>query len=414
MDLGHCGHQLPARIRWGVHEPPCAAEKCIGSPGTSLADFALMRVIGKGSFATVLLAKKKGSAEETLFAVKVLEKQHIIKRRQVEHTRTERVVLGTIDHPFIAKMHYAFQTAPKLYIVLEYCAGGDLFAHLGKWRKFSEPTARVFSAELVLAIEYLHAQGIVYRDLKPENVLLDASGHVKLTDFGLARCGVTEPHRGATSLCGTPEYLAPEVISQQGHGTAVDWWGLGMVLHEMITGVSPWYTRDRKVLFVRLRCAPLTFPAHVSPEARQLIVGLLDRDPLNRLGVDSAAGKGADRIRAQPFFAPVDWAGLLAKRVPAPFDPCAALIPTAAAAASTAAATAATAAATPAGAEPKAAGFISRIPEYEMDACAVGCAGEEAPDDGMFSGFAFNPRTADATAVASVTGTQDGQDTYCV
>lgn len=307
-------------------ESPAAAEKKIREPSlddstkVSKDDFTLIRVIGKGSFAKVLLVKKKDTGQ--LFAMKVLYKPNVVKRKQVLHTRTERVVLGTIDHPFIAKMHFAFQTESKLYFVLEYCPGGEMFFHLSRQRTFPESTARHFAAQLVLALEYLHAKGIAYRDLKPENVLLDVDGHVKLTDFGLAKDNVTEPNQGAQSLCGTPEYLAPEVINRSGHGTAVDWWGLGMVLYEMITGLPPWYTRDKKVLFVRLRSAELTFPPHVSQEARQLISGLLDRDPLTRLGVDSAAGKGADRIRAQPFFAPVDWAGLLAKRVPAPFDPC--------------------------------------------------------------------------------------------
>jgi serine/threonine protein kinase len=290
-------------------------------------DFTLIRVIGKGSFAKVLLVRKKDTGE--LFAMKVLSKPNVVKRKQVEHTRTERVVLGVIDHPFIARMHYAFQTDSKLYFILEYCPGGEVFFHLSRQRTFPESTARVFAAELVLALHYLHGLGIAYRDLKPENVLLDVDGHVKLTDFGLAKNGVAEPNRGAQSLCGTPEYLAPEVINRSGHGTAVDWWGLGMVLYEMITGLPPWYTRDKKVLFMRLRSAALTFPPHVSPEARGLIAGLLDRDPSTRLGVDHATsscdegkGGGIARLRAHPFFAAIDWDELLAKRVPAPFDPC--------------------------------------------------------------------------------------------
>ena len=283
-------------------------------------DFTLIRVIGKGSFAKVLLVRKKDTGE--LFAMKVLSKPNVVKRKQVEHTRTERVVLGVIDHPFIASMHFAFQTTSKLYFVLEYCPGGEVFFHLSRQRTFPESTARIFAAELVLALHYLHTLGIAYRDLKPENILLDVDGHVKLTDFGLAKNGVAEGHRGAQSLCGTPEYLAPEVINRQGHGTAVDWWGLGMVLYEMITGLPPWYTRDKKVLFMRLRSAELTFPAYVSQDAQALITSLLDRDPTTRLGVDNDSGKGIDRIRAHAFFASINWDDLLAKRVPAPFNPC--------------------------------------------------------------------------------------------
>jgi tRNA A-37 threonylcarbamoyl transferase component Bud32 len=155
----------------------------------------------------VLVQKRVGKERGQLFAMKILRKTHLVKRRQIERTRTERKVLSSVNHPFIMKLHYAFQTQDKLYLVLDYCPGGELFFHLSRCRRFPERVARFYAAELLLAIGHLHKRGIIYRDLKPENVLLDAEGHVKLGDFGLAKAGITDPFEGATSICGTPEYL---------------------------------------------------------------------------------------------------------------------------------------------------------------------------------------------------------------
>jgi serine/threonine protein kinase len=171
-----------------------------------------------------------------MYAMKVLRKSHLLRRRQIERTKTERRVLGRLDHVFIMKLHYAFQSQEKLYLVLDYCPGGELFFHLSRYRRFPERVARFYAAELTTAIGHLHSVGIIYRDLKPENVLLDADGHVKLGDFGLAKDGIDSPTKGATSMCGTPEYMAPEVLCQKGHGFTVDWWGLGMLTYEVSEG----------------------------------------------------------------------------------------------------------------------------------------------------------------------------------
>jgi serum/glucocorticoid-regulated kinase 2 len=175
---------------------------------------------------------------------------------------------------------------------------------------------RFYAGEIACALEYLHARRVVYRDLKPENVLLDASGHVKLADFGLAKEGVGDADRGARSVCGTPEYLAPEIIDRLGHGTAADVWSFGMVLHEMLTGLPPWYTTDRKELFARLRAAPLAFPRDrfVSRDARALIAACLRRDPVER--------PSAKDMTFYEFFAIIDFDALLALRLPPPFEPC--------------------------------------------------------------------------------------------
>ena len=249
--------------------------------------------------------------------MKILSKQHLVKRRQIERTRTERKVLSVVDHPFIMKLHYAFQTDDKLYLVLDYCPGGELFFHLSRFRRFPERVARFYAAELLLAIGHLHKRGIIYRDLKPENVLLDAEGHVKLGDFGLAKAGIRHPCEGAVSMCGTPEYMAPEVLNQAGHGFCVDYWGLGMLVFEMMTGLPPWYTTDRAKLFRRLKSAPLDIPSYFSSHSASCVAQLLERDPRRRLGV-----AGIRMSMEHDFFRSINWRALYARRVEAPIRPC--------------------------------------------------------------------------------------------
>uniref|UniRef100_M4B2Z9 AGC protein kinase n=1 Tax=Hyaloperonospora arabidopsidis (strain Emoy2) TaxID=559515 RepID=M4B2Z9_HYAAE len=281
----------------------------------TLQDFKMIQVIGRGSFGKVVLVRHK--ATKTLYAMKILSKENIVKRKQVEHTRTERRVLGCTRHPFIVGLHYAFQTARRLYFVLDYCPGGELFYHLSRMKKLPEHMARFYAAEITLALEHLHGLGVVYRDLKPENILLTKDGHIKLADFGLAKENIHEGATGTNSLCGTPEYLPPEILDRLGHGTAVDWWNLGMVLYEMLTGLPPWYTNDRKKLFERLRSARLHFPPYISRRAEALIRQLLNRDPAERLG-----SKGAQHVKNHIFFDGVDWAKVAVKQVTPPFRPC--------------------------------------------------------------------------------------------
>lgn len=253
-----------------------------------------------------------------MFALKVLRKDNIIKRNQVEHTKTERSVLGYVRHPFIVSMNMAFQSKDKLYFVLDYCAGGELFFHLGRLGKFPEYQSRFYASEITLAISYVHSLDIIYRDLKPENVLLDARGHVRLTDFGLSKEGISSSSSGANSFCGTPEYLAPEILNRQGHGRAVDWWSLGALLYEMLTGLPPFYCQDREKLFEKIRKSDLHYPASLSKQAKSLLRGLLTRDPNKRLG---SGVSDAEEIKSHEFFAEIDWDKLAKGDITPPWKP---------------------------------------------------------------------------------------------
>ena len=249
--------------------------------------------------------------------MKILRKSHLLRKRQIERTKTERKVLSIVSHPFIMKLHFAFQTEDKLYFVLEYCAGGELFFHLSRYRRFPERVARFYAAELLLAIGHLHRRKIIFRDLKPENVLLDASGHVKLGDFGLSKDRISDPCQGAMSICGTPEYMAPEVISRAGHGFCVDYWGLGMLVYEMMTSLPPWYTTDRDELSRRILSAPLEIPNYMSPISSYFVSSLLERNPRKRLGVH-----GVISVMENHFFKEINWKMLVSRRIQPEIKPC--------------------------------------------------------------------------------------------
>jgi serine/threonine protein kinase len=285
-----------------------------------LDDFELLRVLGKGSFGKVFLVRL--IATGGVYALKVLKKSEVVRRRQVEHTKAERRIMGGIDHPFVVALRFAFQTEDKLYMVTDYCKGGELFFHLKKLRTFPEPMVRFFAAELVCALSHLHSLDIVYRDLKPENVLLDEDGHVHITDFGLSKDDVSDP-RGATTFCGTPEYLAPEMLinrkSREGYGKAVDWWSLGTLIFEMLTGWPPFYDKNLRKMCEQILKSDLQFAnCNASPEAKDLIRGLLQRDPAQRLGSRSG---GVGDIKSHPFFRGTDWDLVEKCAIEPPFRP---------------------------------------------------------------------------------------------
>eukprot|EP00484_Ammonia_sp_Unknown_P005059 CAMPEP_0197075146 /NCGR_PEP_ID=MMETSP1384-20130603/211462_1 /TAXON_ID=29189 /ORGANISM="Ammonia sp." /LENGTH=576 /DNA_ID=CAMNT_0042513989 /DNA_START=108 /DNA_END=1838 /DNA_ORIENTATION=- len=277
-------------------------------------DFVLLKVLGKGSFGKVLLVRKKD--DNKIFAMKCLKKQRVFQRHQVEHTKTERRVLGYLNHPFLVSLHYAFQTDQKLFLVLDYAAGGELFFHLSKAGRFTEDRTRYYIAEIVLAMEYLHSKDIIYRDLKPENILLDSDGHVKITDFGLCKENVPD-NVSAHSFCGTPEYLAPEILRKVGHGKAADWWTLGALIYEMLCGVPPFYSRSRDALFDKILRQKIRFPNYFSREAIDIIKQLMQRNPKYRMG----SRNGASEVKVHIFFNGINWEQLYRREIEPPFKP---------------------------------------------------------------------------------------------
>lgn len=278
-------------------------------------DFELLRVIGRGSFGKVMLVRKKGGSGT--YAMKVLKKAQLVKRKQVAHTRTERRVLEDIDNPFIVALRYAFQTDEKLYMVLDYFPGGELFFHLKNGGRFSEERARFYAAEIAIALQCLHDNQIVYRDLKPENVLLDELGHIRLTDFGLSKENVSLT-KFTQTFCGTPEYLAPEVVCGQPYGTPVDWWSLGTLLFEMLTGLPPFYDQNLQSMYEKIVKGKIAFPPYLSEAAKQVLLAFLERDSRKRLG---CRGHGIEELKVHPFFHGIDWEALRQKQLTPPFKP---------------------------------------------------------------------------------------------
>eukprot|EP00468_Gymnochlora_sp_CCMP2014_P013760 CAMPEP_0167753576 /NCGR_PEP_ID=MMETSP0110_2-20121227/7792_1 /TAXON_ID=629695 /ORGANISM="Gymnochlora sp., Strain CCMP2014" /LENGTH=351 /DNA_ID=CAMNT_0007639361 /DNA_START=60 /DNA_END=1115 /DNA_ORIENTATION=+ len=278
-----------------------------------LDSFDLLRVIGKGSFGKVYQVRQKSTKK--IYALKVLKKEHLQKRNQITHTKTERKVLQDINHPFIVSLRYAFQTEARLYMVLDYFTGGELFFHLKNGGRFTIERGMFYCAELTCALECLHDNDIIYRDLKPENVLLDEEGHVRLTDFGLSKSSVVGNTLTHT-FCGTPEYLAPEVIQGKPYNKTVDWWSLGTMTYEMICGLPPFYSTNTHKMYTKIIMSQLKFPKHLPEVAMDFLAGLLNRNPKERLGVN-----GGKEVRAHKVFSKINWTKLLQKAVDPPFKP---------------------------------------------------------------------------------------------
>uniref|UniRef100_A0A673X367 Serine/threonine-protein kinase Sgk1 n=1 Tax=Salmo trutta TaxID=8032 RepID=A0A673X367_SALTR len=278
-------------------------------------DFDFLKVIGKGSFGKVLLAKRK--LDGKYYAIKVLQKRVILNRREQKHIMAERnVLLKNVKHPFLVGLHYSFQTTDKLYFVLDFVNGGELFFHLQKERTFPEPRAKFYIAEMASALGYLHSLNIVYRDLKPENILLDFEGHIVLTDFGLCKEGISQAETTST-FCGTPEYLAPEVLRKQPYDNTVDWWCLGSVLYEMLFGLPPFYSRDTHEMYDNILHKPLMMRPGASNTAWSLLQALLEKDGTHRLG----SRDDFNEIKAHNFFSAIKWDDLEQRKVPPPFTP---------------------------------------------------------------------------------------------
>jgi len=285
---------------------------------TGPQDFELRKVLGKGGYGKVFQVRKiTGQNSGTIYAMKVLRKAAIVRnQKDTAHTKAERNILEAVKHPFIVDLIYAFQTGGKLYLILEYLSGGELFMHLEREGIFLEDTACFYLSEIILALEHLHTQGIIYRDLKPENILLDSQGHVKLTDFGLCKEHIQEGIVTHT-FCGTIEYMAPEILTRSGHGKAVDWWSLGALMYDMLTGAPPFTAENRKKTIEKIMRGKLVLPPYLTPDARDLVRKLLKRTPCQRLG----AGGDGEQVRRHPFFKHIHWADVLSRRLEPPFRP---------------------------------------------------------------------------------------------
>jgi serine/threonine protein kinase len=274
-------------------------------------DFEVLKVIGKGSFGTVFMVKKKDTKKP--YAMKMLLKDKVMKRKQYEHTLSERRILQDIDHPFLIGLRFSFQSKAKLYMVFDFFNGGELYTYISKG-KFTEQRAKFYTAEILLGLGHLHKHNIVYRDLKPENLLLDAVGHIRICDFGLSKQDVEGD--SVKSICGTPEYLAPEVIRRKAYGKAVDWWSLGTLVYEMIHGLPPYYNTNRQIMYKQILRKKLEKPSSMSPQAFDLCKKLLERDPEKRLGYN-----GPEEIMAHPWFSDLDFEKLLKLEITPPFKP---------------------------------------------------------------------------------------------
>ncbi len=279
-----------------------------------IKDFEKLNTVGLGSYGRVCLCKKKKSGK--VYVMKILKKNDIIKQKQVDHVYSEYTILSKLKHPFIVQLiGVNFEDPKYIYFILEYIQGGELFTLLRSNVTFPVPQTKFYIAHIITVFEYLHSKNIVYRDLKPENILINKNGYLKLTDFGFAKQLDSEKAKTYT-LCGTPEYLAPEIILNKGHGKPVDWWSLGNLIYEMLTGIPPFYCKDRDILFDAITNDEPEYPEYLSDEVIDLIKKLLIKNPDKRLG-----NNGADEIKKHIFFEGMNWEKLLNKKIKPPFIP---------------------------------------------------------------------------------------------
>ncbi|KAJ9099263.1 hypothetical protein QFC21_004144 [Naganishia friedmannii] len=282
-----------------------------------LDDFDFLAVLGKGNFGKVMLAEEKKS--QKLWAIKVLKKEFIIENDEVESTQSEkRVFLAAAQerHPFLLELHSCFQTETRIYFVMEYISGGDLMLHIQK-KQFTLRQAKFYACEVLLALEYFHRKGIIYRDLKLDNILLTLDGHIKVADYGLCKENMWFG-KTTNTFCGTPEFMAPEILLEQRYTRAVDWWAFGVLTYEMLLGQSPFKGDDEDEIFDAILEDEPLYPMSMPGDAVSLLTKLLLRDPIRRLG---AGEDDAEAIKRHPFFRDVNFDDVHHKRIPPPYKP---------------------------------------------------------------------------------------------
>ncbi|XP_061646461.1 protein kinase C epsilon type-like isoform X2 [Phyllopteryx taeniolatus] len=284
----------------------------------NLTDFVFIKVLGKGSFGKVMLAELRGGDE--VYAVKVLKKDVILQDDDVDCTLTEKRILALArKHPYLTQLHCCFQTKDRLFFVMEYVNGGDLMFQIQRSRKFDEARSRFYAAEVTSALMFLHRHGVIYRDLKLDNILLDADGHCKLADFGMCKEGILNGV-STNTFCGTPDYIAPEILQELDYGPSVDWWALGVLMYEMMAGQPPFEADNEDDLFESILHDDVLYPVWLSKEAVGVLKEFMTKNPSKRLGCVAAHGL-EDAIKLHPFFRAIDWTLLEARKMQPPFKP---------------------------------------------------------------------------------------------
>ncbi|KAJ3345520.1 camp-dependent protein kinase catalytic subunit [Entophlyctis luteolus] len=322
INAAFLGNSLKAKKQIQQKKP---VEEGSGLRAFTLQDFEIKEQIGKGAFARVHVIKFKNSQDESqclhsngsvnarTYAIKSLRKADIVKTKQIKHVTSEKNILAMLRSPFVVDLITTFQDRKHLYLVLEYIPGGDMFSHIRKHVRFSEPIARFYTVEIILALEYIHSKDVIYRDLKPENILIDVRGHIKIADFGFAK---VVPRNHAVTFCGTPAYMAPEIILKLGYSRVVDWWSLGVVCYELMAGYSPFQAETPLKIYERILNSDMRWSSQIHEVARDLLSRILEIQANKRLGVN-----GAREIKEHSWFCGVDWGAAAQLAVPVPFVP---------------------------------------------------------------------------------------------